>query len=297
MLHGHASELARKALLLPFAGVAAVMVFFVISGFCIHWPYLHGRPPRLGAFYLQRFVRIGLPLAVAFVVQRLWGTEGWFRNMLWSVYCEIIYYALYPALRLLMLRLGTGRLVMTTFVISWLFCLLPDTGYGHIMCYGHAWTWLVCLPAWLCGCLLAEWMAGTQPVPALVEKMAGRISSHLALTRVSVWALSSVLLALGMQEWLHFKYSLPVFGALALVWLLVELRRPDTESWLSRSGVAAYSVFLIHPLAQSARLHGGPEWLLWMVKIAFAALVSAVFYFVVEKPSHQLARWLGGSRR
>ena len=36
---------------------------------------------------------------------------------------------------------------MGSLVVSWLFCLQPDSGYGHIMTYGDAWTWLVCVVA------------------------------------------------------------------------------------------------------------------------------------------------------
>jgi len=70
----------RKWLILPFSGLAAVMVFFVISGFCIHFPYATGKPLRLPPFYLQRFTRIGLPLLAAAGIHAWAGTLHWLKT-------------------------------------------------------------------------------------------------------------------------------------------------------------------------------------------------------------------------
>ncbi len=296
-LETHAA-LVRKALIAPFSGVAAVMVFFVVSGFCIHHPYVTGKKFLLRGFYLQRFTRIGLPLLAAVALHAACGTTSWFKNVVWSIYCEAVYYAAYPLLRIAMSKAGTGRLLAAAYLGSWLFCLLPDTGYGHIIAYGNGWTWFVCLPAWLCGCVLAEWMGGTRPVPAWVAGFALGLSSNGAIfvMRVAVWALSSVLLVLGIEEIVVFKYSLPVFALVVLVWLLAELRRPCAETWLARAGVAGYSLFLIHPVGEgidAAMLPGLHPMLLWGVRMLVALAASAVFYWVIERPSHQLARALG----
>ena len=235
----------------------------------------------------------------ALAVHAWWGTSRWLNNVLWSVYCEIIYYAIYPLLRLLMARFGSQPVLAASFVISWLFCLIiPDTGYGHIIAYGHLWTWLVCLPVWLCGCVLAEWLAYACAVPRAVERISTWLGRRLSLARWGVWAASSVLLVFGMEEWLPFKYSLPVFGAGVLVWFLAEMRPPDKDSWLARWGSAGYSIYLIHPIAESGGF-GDPVWagtaplLGWVLRIALVAGASALFYFLIEKPSHKLARTLG----
>ncbi len=289
-----------KVLLLPFSGVAAVMVFFVISGFCIHCPYAAGKTLKLTPFYLQRLARIGLPLLAAIIIHYGCGTVPAFKNVLWSIYCEIIYYVIYPLLQLLMKRLGMYRVLLGSCVVSWLFCLLPEEGYGHIMAYGNAWTWLVCLPVWLGGCVLANWLAGVDSAPSIIENIGARLGRHLVITRWLIWGLSSLLLALGMKQIFPFKYSLPLFGLVVIPWLLAEMRRPDRATWMARWGVAGYSIYLIHPLAEMPavlQLSGHQPLLLWLVKIFISACAAALFYFVVEKPSHQLARMLGSARR
>ena len=286
----------RKPLIVPFSGVAAVMVFFVVSGFCIHYPYAGGRLFQIVPFYLQRLTRIGLPLAVAAGIHAFADTLPWLKNVLWAVYCEVIYYALYPLLRLAMARMGDRWLVGASFVASWLFCLIPETGYGHIMSYGDGWTWLVCLPVWLCGCVLANWLTGSSIVPASVNLIAAKVEKHVGLVRGGLWALSCVQLVLGIRQIVPFKYSLPAMGPLVLVWLLAEMRAPDRVSLFSRMGLAGYSIYLMHPLTEiPALLHlsGTNPVSYWLLRLVLTVIVSAVFYAVVELPSHRLARWLG----
>lgn len=205
---------------MPFSGVSAVMVFFVVSGFCIHYPYASGRSFQLAPFYLQRLMRIALPLLVAAGVHYYAGTLPWLKNVLWAVYCEVIFYALYPLLRAVLRGNRAYRCLLGTFVVSWLFCLWPDDGYGHIMAYGDGWTWLVCLPVWICGCVLANWLAGSMAIPGVVLRMAKIIENHPGVVRCALWLLSSFLLVLGIREIVWFKYSLPASGLLVLVWLL-----------------------------------------------------------------------------
>ena len=86
---------------ISFDGVAAVIVFFVVSGFCIHYGPATGAPFRTLPFWVRRGVRIAIPLLGAVGVADLLGpaAQGALEVVLWSVYCELIYYALYPALR------------------------------------------------------------------------------------------------------------------------------------------------------------------------------------------------------
>lgn len=289
-------EWLRRGLIVPFSGVSAVMVFFVVSGFCIHYPYATGRSFQLASFYLQRLMRIALPLLVAAGVHHYAGTLPWLKNVLWAVYCEVIFYALYPLVRAMLRGNGAYRCLLGTFVVSWLFCLWPDDGYGHIMAYGDGWTWLVCLPVWICGCVLANWLAGSLAIPGFVLRMAKVIENHPGVVRGALWLLSSFLLVLGIREIVWFKYSLPASGLLVLIWLLAELRRTSGESWASRLGLAGYSIYLMHPLAelpQLLQISGSNPVMYWALRLLVTALVSALFYFVVELPSHRLARRFG----
>lgn len=50
-----------------FCGVAEVVVFFVVSGFYIHFPFRYA-PKMPAAFLARRYLRIGLPFIFAFVL-------------------------------------------------------------------------------------------------------------------------------------------------------------------------------------------------------------------------------------
>ena len=107
-------------------GTPAVIVFFVISGFCIHLPFRGTREIDIGRYYLRRYTRILIPVAGALAVYRLlgqqlilWGEHSilW-ESPLWSLACEEIYYAFYPLLRWLRNKF-TWRVVLPfSFVIS-----------------------------------------------------------------------------------------------------------------------------------------------------------------------------------
>ncbi|MHC5826388.1 MAG: acyltransferase family protein, partial [Nostoc sp.] len=47
-----------------FSGPAAVIGFFVISGFCIHYPYRYDKKLFLVPYFSRRHVRIWIPIVV-----------------------------------------------------------------------------------------------------------------------------------------------------------------------------------------------------------------------------------------
>src|SRR5579862_5686862 len=78
-----------------FDGIAAVIAFFIISGFVIHYPNKNGIPD-LKEFLIRRFLRILIPLSFVLII------GNWFnhpeKTVVWSLSCELIYYGLYPFL-------------------------------------------------------------------------------------------------------------------------------------------------------------------------------------------------------
>ncbi len=58
----------RRTIPLIFDGTWAVAAFFLISGFCIHFPYANGKTLNLPSFYVARFLRIGIPLVAAVAI-------------------------------------------------------------------------------------------------------------------------------------------------------------------------------------------------------------------------------------
>src|ERR1700750_1834830 len=53
------------------SGPAAVIVFFVISGFCIYYPYRNSDSILLGPYYTRRYIRILTPMIFALAAARL----------------------------------------------------------------------------------------------------------------------------------------------------------------------------------------------------------------------------------
>ena len=59
-------------------GHQAVIVFFVISGFCIHLNYMRNRVHGWGSYFIRRFFRIYPPYLAAFLI--FFFFWGWWRQ-------------------------------------------------------------------------------------------------------------------------------------------------------------------------------------------------------------------------
>src|SRR3954469_20376023 len=92
-------RLVEAALGNLFSGPAAVIVFFVISGFCIHYPFRDGKPIPLLSYYSRRYLRVLVPMGAAILLGKALGVELTLLkdSILWSLIAEEIYYLLYPA--------------------------------------------------------------------------------------------------------------------------------------------------------------------------------------------------------
>jgi peptidoglycan/LPS O-acetylase OafA/YrhL len=276
-------------------GTPAVIVFFVISGFCIHLPFRGTREIDIGRYYLRRYTRILIPVAGALAVYRLlgqqmilWGEHSIFwESPLWSLACEEIYYALYPLLRWLRNKLTWRVVLPCSFVISIpVAALHPHAGNWHI--YGPFGTALILLPVWLLGCFLAE---ESEALLLLTPKVSIWFWRFLAW--FGCWTL----------EMLHFKLHISYtqtmvwFGVLSYFWIRQEIIRGKSHlpnRYLVAAGAWSYSLYLVH--AQGGGLVGtfhipifGPI-SNWFLVMAFCLVFAYVFYVLVERPSHRLAR-------
>jgi peptidoglycan/LPS O-acetylase OafA/YrhL len=287
-----------------FNGVAAVMMFFVISGFVIHRPQAGGRDLDPADHYVRRLTRIVPPVIFTQVVCFILGPEfvTRFEGILWSVYCEIAYYAAYPLLPSLFRRFSIYRIFVATTLLS--LALI-------------AWTWpvsyhseldiprlvLIGLPSWILGCLLAE------------RDVAGRLTGfgNIWAWRAAAVALSAalkvpvthgpVLVGYPAGHWL--------FAIFAFFWLgreIVHFRAAPPPAWTERLGNGAYSLYLAHTAVimvfAEAVIAGAPlgglfgtgaaAWLLaWAAQLAGIAALTTAFYLLVEAPFHRLARRFG----
>ncbi|MBC7944069.1 MAG: acyltransferase [Burkholderiales bacterium] len=286
-----------------FNGPAAVIVFFVISGFCIHYPHRNGVPVALNAFYTRRLLRIGLPLLVVEAVSEYAGVrrEAMQHGIVWSLIAEIIYYLTYPLLLTLRHRFGWSRMIAVSFGIAWaIVLLLPDSQIqvfdtlaepGDYAAYGSALNWLIGLPCWLLGCLLAERSDG---LPATSN-------GQIWLFRLAVIAASYLAVLL---RWhlpgasIGYPWSLNVFALLVYAWLQREIgysRVHPPLPALEWGGAWSYSLYLVHlPLSYFAANLPAPVGASAMLiknltTMAVVLICAYLCYWVIERPAHRLA--------
>lgn len=276
-------------------GTPAVIGFFVISGFCIHLPYIGAEKFPVGKYYVRRYTRILIPVAGALVVYRLagwkllfWGEHSvlW-ESMLWSLLCEEIYYAVYPLLRILRQKVGWKIILPVAFAV----------GVGTAATQPHSVTWhdfgpigtaTILFPVWLLGCVLAEQSA---TIPVMTS------SFRIWMWRFFIW------LGCWTSEMLNFKGHIPStqtmiwFGVLAYFWIKNEIaygRFRNPNRYLVAGGAWSYSLYLVHvsgfDFFHKLKLPNLGYLLDWTAGMIAAFGVSYVFYLLVERPSHQLAR-------
>jgi peptidoglycan/LPS O-acetylase OafA/YrhL len=276
-------------------GTPAVIVFFVISGFCIHLPFRGDGKIDVARYYLRRYTRILIPVAGALIIYRLlgWHLTFWgehsvlWESPLWSLACEEIYYALYPLLRWTRNGVGWKFLLPSAFVIGvGIAAIHPHAANWHL--FGPFGTAMLLLPVWLLGCLLAEQAEGLS-----VQKPLLSIWFWRFLAWLGCW----------VSEMMHFKLGISYtqtmvwFGVLAYVWVRQEIAHGKTHPpnrVLVAAGAWSYSLYLMHApgggLFLSLKLPSAGKILDWLLVIASSLLFSYTFYLLVEKPSHALAR-------
>jgi peptidoglycan/LPS O-acetylase OafA/YrhL len=279
---------------IPF-GTAAVIGFFVISGFCIHLPFRNGEELPVGRYYSRRYIRILIPLAGALLTLRMAGVQLQFlgresilwHSLLWSLLCEEIYYAAYPLLRIGRVRFGWTALLTTAFVVGG--GIAATHRYADDWsAYGPIGTALILLPVWLLGCLLAEQAERLSPDP----------SRSIWTWRFIVWLASWVCEMLHFKAHISYTQTLLPFGILAYFWTRHEIAYGMcVKPWrpLVLAGRWSYSLYLVHGAAMVifARTSPLPNLgyaLNWCAANAFILTFSYVFFLVVESPSHRLAR-------
>ena len=283
---GRTAGIVGKLLRDTINGPAAVIVFFVISGFCIHWPYRSGE--RIGiAYFARRYLRIGIPLCAALLISPFVGipVSDLVKSVLWSLYCELVYYSIYPLLARAARRVGWRALTAVAFLAAFSWALVWPSPFGSYTTASVFRDSLLGLPCWLMGCMLAE--RSLPRTPSL---------GGIWPWRCAVFAASIASLEIHFHTRLHFDLSLNFFGILVYCWLFRELDHCRTNppwSWLEQAGAWSYSLYVMHPAASRLPTMIFPEWsfgLQWLIRIPLTLGTCYVFYLTVEKPSHRLAR-------
>jgi peptidoglycan/LPS O-acetylase OafA/YrhL len=274
------------------SGPAAVIVFFVISGFCIYSPFRDAASIPLRSYYTRRYIRILTPMIVAMLAALPLGvTFALFNDsILWSLLCEEIYYLIFPALLILQRRTGWRPLLITSAIFSVLVMLQNPSAEEYPM-HGPALNWLLGLPCWLLGCVMA------QRIDLILSMNVSRL--NIWTWRLLAWAGLWITSVLRFHAGIGSQWTLNIFAVLAFFWLQREIAYASKNTpspILEWAGKWSYSLYLIHvhaatmfallPIALGA-------FGFWAARIAFILVICYAFYLLVEKPSHQVARLAG----
>jgi len=276
-------------------GPAAVIVFFVISGLCIHHPHIEARP-HWPVYFARRYLRICIPLLASIGFSLATGLPyvGLSASILWSLQCELIYYTIYPLLLWLRERYGWRPLIVVSFLLAYGAVLLLNPRTPSYPDFGWAFNWLIGLPCWLLGCDLAE----------RVRERPAQKNPRIWWYRLAVWLTSSIALALRFHSPIGYPWTLNLFAILVYFWLLEEiphLAASRVPPFTERLGAFSYSLYLVHLGAAELykkyyRLKLG--FLLdWAVLMAFVLIVSYLFFLLCESPSQALAKRAGRALR
>lgn len=281
-------------------GMPAVMAFFVISGFCIHYPMHNGKALSLPQFYARRYLRTLIPVAVVVAILAatrddiVWkvSSRDWvfFSGTLWSLLCEEIYYALYPLLRAIRQRVGWAPIVVATTIwsIGLASVATPARDWFDIGPLGTA---AILYPVWILGCILAEQAAKTKKTVS---------TRGIWSWRAGAWGAMWVSEALNFHTPVSQVHTMLFVGAIAFLWIRAEINYGRTHAapgWLRKVGAWSYSLYLVHPLVFhefDKMNHGWAQTRLgWIAEFSVALILAYVFFLLIERPAHMMAKQSG----
>jgi peptidoglycan/LPS O-acetylase OafA/YrhL len=276
-----------------FNSIAAVLVFFVISGFCIEYPFACGAGFRTAPFLTRRVLRISIPLIVVWVTARIAGETTFFalKLVLWSLYCELFYYVTYPALRLVIHRFGFMPVFVAISLVSLgLAALFWDVQYywelPPIVMFIVGW------PIWLAGCGLAK---------AVAEGWSIRLPGTIWTWRTVMWvcATAGMVFEFHGQSKIGFPLSHWPLAGLIVAWIYREITHFAAEGaspFLESCGKASYSLYLVHNPVIIALNGVAPEPAAqWLLQVSAIIVATLIFYTLIELPAHRFARLAANS--
>ncbi|MGM9477274.1 acyltransferase family protein [Pedobacter sp. GSP4] len=276
-------------------GTAAVIGFFILSGFIIHYTSKL-QVTQLKKFYARRFIRILGPLAVVFLLGYRFGHPE--KGVVWSLLCELIFYALYPFTQKIKLNWNSkllisflGSLIAIYFFAYHDILAMVNQSANHYHGYywqaGPLYTWIIGLPCWLFGVKIAEDIHSDNQTSFKV----------VYLYRISVLICSVLLHFLKEEYFVSYILSMNFFAILSYYWLKNEIiysKYNKTMRFMEQLGKSSYSLYIFHPLIillihKLIQINN----LTSMLMVITAIILSYIFYLLIEKPFHHFARFIG----
>jgi peptidoglycan/LPS O-acetylase OafA/YrhL len=278
-----------KVIGLIFNGPAAVICFFIISGFCINFPFRNQQSINLLSYYSRRLLRIGIPAVIALVIYINFNDDFLKKEpqlgVLWSVICEVIYYLIFPILFYIRKFIKWEFLFGIVYLISFLVLLYnldlvkeSNNAYSPSLYLG----WLIGLPCWLLGCWLSE----------NYDRFTLLSFKKIWLLRLSMIGIITILRIVKFHidsPFVSNSFTLNLFSIMACVWIGYEIiyyQNNEPFKSLESAGKWSYSLYLVHPIVSNLLLYFNLKGAGDVILIIVALLLSYTFYLVVEKPSH-----------
>jgi peptidoglycan/LPS O-acetylase OafA/YrhL len=309
--------------LLAHLGTWGVAVFFVLSGFCIHWSSIGRRASRstfsLKDYASRRFFRIypglAICLLISFVLGNAYGSNllppstlgdvlqhlllisnfssghrDGVNNVLWSVVLEVHFYILYGLMPGLFgslartLRTTLIAVVIGAAAFAASVTLFPQ-GDGRVTMQHTA---LASWWTWCLGAVVAELLAAQRGVVrGDVAKWVG-LAVAVGLSIAMCWAPDKWVLQLQ-------RFVLPV-AAFAVLWLALQIKAPfGRVKPLMTLGAISYSLYLFHPIAILVGVHVASGWR-QSLPITFGLGIAMAYgsYKLIELPGIALGQRLQG---
>ena len=303
----------------PFLGYA-ILLFFLISGFCIHYPHsVENRKPKWGQYFMRRFWRIyppylaalALTAAISYICHVNWNDPTWdplrilrtatlsqnyppgngqflSNPSLWTIPLEVEFYILYPLAFCLFPHLRSSLLALLAIGLFACTVYLGKQGISW-----PSFTALFFWPAWLLGAWVAQLHRENKLAPISPLLITSIGSLFLAL------ALASHKHMLDWEVWLQYFLWTGFYLSLLLLSISKQnfintLPLKGILSLLSWLGKISFSLYLVHfPLFKLigylhvAQFGGKPiNFLLSLVYLLPVCLFGWLFYHWIERPIH-----------
>ncbi len=279
-----------------FTGISGVMVFFIISGLCIHLPNADSlRIDCLKSYFIRRLLRI-LPPVVPIVVLYQYADgltigQSITQTILWSVVCEVIYYLFYPVFLLVRRRYGHWWGLVGIAYLASIALILTDPSNTSFWSHGPWLTWILGLPCWLLGAALAE-IIGKASQPAVTLK-------SIWAWRLGIWSVAALCVALKFRTPVGDPWTMNLFAFVAFFWIhreIVYFRKVRPNNWLESFGAWSFSLYITHELFWKFWREFWPiakpyAFFEYFGTFAAVLIVAYCYYVIMERPTHKFSRF------